>query len=345
MKNNIPENISIKRNSKLHLQQNHPIEILKRKIYDYFGDAFSKHDNFSEIVTTEKNFDLLLIPENHPSRRLTDTYYYDEFHVLRTHTSAHQIDLLKERNKSFLVTGDCYRRDEIDSTHFPVFHQMEGVKILDNSNENEVKKDLLTTLTGLIKHLFPDTLYRITDSYFPFTAPSFEFEIFWNDKWIEVLGCGCIHPQVLENGNCKNQNGWAFGMGLERLAMILFKIPDIRIFWSTDKRFLDQFYNGEIAEFKSYSKFPECYKDIAFWINEEFHYNDFCELVRETGDDLVESVKLIDEFTHPKTGLTSHCYRISYRSYDRSLTNQEINEKFSKLQNLVSQKLNLKIRM
>lgn len=343
--NNISENIKSKIGQKLHLQKNHPIEIIKRKIYDYFGDQFSKFDELPEVVSVEKNFDLLLIPQDHPSRRATDTYYENNSYVLRTHTSAHQIDLLTAGHNRFLVTGDCYRRDEIDSTHYPVFHQMEGIKTIPNASEQEVKKNLLNTLTGLVRHLFPDTLYRVTDSYFPFTHPSFEFEIFWNDKWIEVLGCGVIHSGVLKNAGRSNETGWAFGMGLERLAMILFNIPDIRIFWSKDDRFYKQFKSGEIIEFKPYSKYPICYKDIAFWVTNEYHYNDFCELVRETGQDLVENVQLIDEFKHPKTGLTSHCYRINYRSNDRSLTNEEINEKFTNLHILVAQNLKVTLRI
>lgn len=345
MKTNITQNISSKQNSKLHLQVNHPVEIIKKRIYKVFGSLFHKFENLSEVVNVTNNFDLLLIPQNHPSRKPTDTYYVDENTVLRTHTSAHQVELLRQGYEQFLVVGDCYRRDEIDSTHYPVFHQMEGVKIFKNTDELTVKNDLVETITTIIELLFPNAPYKLVDSYFPFTTPSYEVEVFWNNKWIEVLGCGLIHPDVMKNAGRENEQAWAFGLGLERLAMILFKIPDIRLFWSTDERFLNQFISGEIIEFKPYSKFPECYKDIAFWINEDYNYNDFCELVRDTGKDLVENVSLIDTFKHPKTGLTSHCYRVCYRSNERNLTNKEVNEMFFELQTLTSNNLHVKLRV
>lgn len=111
--------------------------------------------------------------------------------------------------------------------------------------------------------------------------------------------------------------GWAFGIGIERLAMVLFDVPDIRLFWSEDERLTSQFKDGQIAKFKPFSKFPACYKDISFWYDEDFHENDFCEVVRGVAGDLVEDVKLIDEFTHPKTKRKSKCYRINYQSMDR----------------------------
>lgn len=106
------------------------------------------------------------------------------------------------------------------------------------------------------------------DEYFPFTDPSLELEIFFNDDWVEILGSGVILDGVMQNGgrNIEKECGWAFGLGLERWAMKLFEIPDIRLFWSQDKRFLDQFKEGEIKKFKPYSKYPSCYKDLAFWI-------------------------------------------------------------------------------
>lgn len=341
--NNITDNIRSKIGRRLHLQKNHPLEIVKSKIYNYFGSEFIVFDDLSEIVSVKNNFDLLLIPEDHPSRKMTDSYYENESTVLRTHTSAHQVELMSRGITKFLVTGPCYRRDEIDSTHYPIFHQMEGIKILPRSTA-ETEKDLLNTLTGLVKHLFPGADSRITESYFPFTNPSYEIEICWNNKWIEVLGCGVIHPDVMENANQGGKVGWAFGMGLERLAMILFNIPDIRLFWTSDERFHEQFKHGQIVEFKPYSKYPSCYKDISFWIDQNYHYNDFCELVRETGQDLVEDVQLIDKFQHPKTGLVSHCYRINYRSNDRSLTNEEINARFANLHTLIAQRLNIVVR-
>ena len=125
--------------------------------------------------------------------------------------------------------------------------------------------------------------------------------------------------------------GWAFGQGLERLAMIMYNIPDIRLFWSEDTRFTSQFDSSHVGlnihqlpKFEPYSKYPVCYKDVSFWVTNDFHPNDFYELVRGVASELVESVECVSEFTHPKTGRVSHHYRINYRSMDRSLTNEEV---------------------
>jgi len=175
---------------------------------------------------------------------------------------------------------------------------------------------------------------RWGNDYFPFTHPSYELEIYFREEWMEVLGCGVIHPDILSAANRlsfeKNNDdkatsiGWAFGLGLERLAMILFSIPDIRLFWTEDTRFHSQFESGNIVDFQPYSKYPPCFKDVSFWLSSEFHSNDLMEIVRNITGDLVEQVVLLDEFVHPKTNRTSHCYRISYRSMDRSLTNEEV---------------------
>jgi len=170
---------------------------------------------------------------------------------------------------------------------------------------------------------------RWVDAYFPFTSPSWEMEIFFNQKWLEVLGCGVVHPVILQQCGLPQDRGWAFGLGLERLAMVLFDIPDIRLFWSEDSRFRNQFSNAsDISKikFKPYSKHPSCFKDISFWIPYGFHENNFYELVRSIVGDLCESVQLVDSFEHPKTGKKSHCYRINYRSMDRNLTNEEVDK-------------------
>jgi phenylalanyl-tRNA synthetase alpha chain len=318
----------------LHQRDNHPLNIIHRQICDYWGDSFTVFDDLSPIVSTTNAFDLLRIPADHVSRGVSDTYYVDATSVLRPHTSAHQVELLRRGPdmKRFLVTGDVYRRDEIDRSHYPVFHQMEGVKLLDDldpsltvEEANQViEKDLKSGLEGLASHLFGPVEMRWADEYFPFTHPSFELEILYDNEWMEVLGCGVIHPDILANAGRPNDRGWAFGLGLERLAMILFGIPDIRLFWSTDQRFHQQFRSGKIIKFQPYSKYPPCLKDMSFWLGDQFHVNDLNEIVRSVAGDLVEEVKLIDAFTHPKTGRTSQCYRIVYRSMDRNLTNEEI---------------------
>jgi phenylalanyl-tRNA synthetase alpha chain len=320
---NIPQSIWVRMGRNLHNKPNHPLCIIKEIIYKHFGSQFRSFDDLNPVVTTRQNFDELLIPKDHPARGLHDTYYVEPEKVLRTHTSAHQNELMRQGHRQFLVTGDVYRKDTIDATHYPVFHQMEGVLITED--DVNIEEYLKQTLGGLINTLFPGCEWRWASDYFPFTEPSFEVEVNYEGKWLEVLGCGVVHRQIMENNNLAQAKGWAFGLGLERLAMILFKIPDIRLFWSDDERFLKQFNSdGPITEFQPFSHYPSTHRDIAFWTTAEFSENDFSEMVREYGDDLVESLSLIDTFT--KGDRVSKCYRIVYRSNERTLTNDEVND-------------------
>jgi phenylalanyl-tRNA synthetase alpha chain len=358
---NITPQIESKINRNLHLKEKHPLSIIRTRIQSCPSlNSFKRFDNISPKVSTLHNFDALLIPNDHISRSLTDTYYYDRETVLRTHTTAHQVPLLMEGHEKFLITGDVYRRDDIDATHYPVFHQMDGVKLFHLGQtpvftREDIVKELKSDLETMIQYLFGNrvTSMRWIDEYFPFTDPSFELEIEFNGEWLEVLGCGLIRESILTNaGKDKSEyQGYAFGLGLERLAMILFNIPDIRLFWSTDPRFLSQFESidpnnpNDIVHFKPYSKYPLCYKDISFWLpTAKFADNDFYEIVRNIAGDLAESVKIVDNFTHPKTGRTSKCYRINYRSIDRTLTNEEIDQIQWKLRDEIVAKLGVELR-
>jgi phenylalanyl-tRNA synthetase alpha chain len=133
------------------------------------------------------------------------------------------------------------------------------------------EEELKELLTGLAKHLFGDVEMRWREDYFPFTEPSFELEVLFQEQWLEVLGCGVVHPEVLQAAGLRPEEveGWAFGLGLERLAMVLFGIPDIRLFWSSDERFVKQFRTGQLSRFVPYSKYPLCYKDVSFWLPQE----------------------------------------------------------------------------
>eukprot|EP01031_Cornospumella_fuschlensis_P031913 gene31913-38585_t len=251
--NNVPDSIYEKVGRNLHLQQNHPLNIIKKRIENYCNTYAAQHnqpsfqlfDNLEPIVTTKQCFDDLRVEPTHVSRRPSDTYYIDPDTVLRTHTSAHQTQFIRQGVQAFLCSGDVYRRDEVDASHYPVFHQMEGVRIYKDGkgkvDPKVIEADLKELLTGLARHLFGDVEMRWREDYFPFTQPSFELEVLYNGNWLEVLGCGVIHEDVLRNSDRSTDAGWAFGLGLERLAMVLFDIPDIRLFWSADRRFLDQF--------------------------------------------------------------------------------------------------------
>ena len=168
--------------------------------------------------------------------------------------------------------------------------------------------------------------------------------MFYQDEWLEVLGCGVIHADVLDRCGLASRRGWAFGLGLERLAMVLFAIPDIRLFWTDDERFHKQFKEGTVSTFKPYSKYPPVFKDIAFWCPESYVENDFNELARSIGGELIERVENIDTFTNPKTGKTSNCYRITYRSMDRSLTDVEINALQDSLRDEAASALSVELR-
>lgn len=358
--NNIPPGIKSKIGRDLFLQENnHPLATLKRRIETFFaqgyipGSTFFKcFDRLPQVVSVQQNFDDLLTPKDHPSRQLSDTYYVNDKMLLRCHMTAHQTTLLKEGHTAFLMVGDVYRRDEVDATHYPVFHQMDGVRVwdryelpptiqadLEKGNRDSavvfVMDDLKLHLSALVKDLFgSDIELRWVETTFPFTEPSLELEIYWEGQWLEVLGCGMIRDEILKNCEKSNTIGWAFGIGLERIAMVLHDIPDIRLFWTDDNRFMKQFQvqSDKPVKFVPYSKHPACYKDISFWLPSEdsettnFHDNDFFSLAREAAGDLVESIQLIDSFVHPKTRRKSVCYRILYRSMDRNLTNAEVDE-------------------
>eukprot|EP00939_MAST-03C_sp_MAST-3C-sp1_P002513 g2513.t1 len=344
---NVSDSIEAKIGRNLHLQKDHPLNMIKQKIENHFSgtrereddiyDASYKFfDDLSPVVDTASNFDNLLVPSDHVSRSRSDTFYIDETTVLRTHTSAHQTELIKSGHNAFLCTGDVYRRDTVDASHYPVFHQMEGVRVFDTKEISveelgrdeaveRVQAHLKLTLEGMVRSVFGNVDIRWVDAYFPFTDPSLEMEIYFQNEWLEVLGCGVIEQDILTHAGRQTEIGWAFGLGLERLAMVLYDIPDIRLFWSGDDRFLSQFSSkkGDV-KFSPFSKYPPCLKDISFWIADDFHENDIHDAARSVAGDLVEEVKLIDDFQHPKTGRSSHCYRVVYRSMERNLTNDEI---------------------
>lgn len=139
-----------------------------------------------------------------------------------------------------------------------------------------------------------------------------------------MLGCGVIHKDVLSRSGRGEEIGWAAGLGLERFAMRLFKVPDVRLFWSEDERFLNQFKEGEIVEFKEFSKYPGCYKDLSMWVKDSYNPNDLFGIIREVGGDLIETVDEIDTYHDKKGNRTSKTYKICFRSLERTLTNEEI---------------------
>lgn len=369
----------------LHNQKHHPLNLIRRRIQDFFygyarnprgNPLFSVYDNLSPVVNLRQNFDSLLVPPDHVSRKPTDSYYINSNLMLRAHTSAHQSDMVRAGLDAFLVIGDVYRRDAIDRTHYPVFHQIEGVRLFTESTlfpgltncclfengertsgkqawhtmdaVNKLEEDLKKCLLQLAIHLFgTDIEVRWTETTFPFTHPSWEMEIKYQGEWLEVLGCGIMEQEILHNAGTDSRVGWALGLGLERLAMILYKIKDIRLFWSQDTGFLSQFQVDDPyipIEYKPISQYPQCTNDISFWIPVNYEENDFYSLVRDIGGSMVEQVYIIDDYFHTKTKRRSHCYRIVYRHLEKTLSQEEVNLVHANIEKAVVKQLGGEIR-
>ena len=191
-----------------------------------------------EIEDDWHNFTALNTPEYHPARDMQDTFFLENNNIMRTQTSAIQIRAMEKMGapiKMFAI-GSTYRK-EMDATHAPMFHQIEGLYI----NKNVTLSDLTVTLRTLLSRFFErDIELRIRPSYFPFTEPSVEFDMKWGDKWLEICGAGMVHPNVLRNCNISpdNYQGFAFGFGWDRLAMLKYGLDDIRAFYDGDVRWL-----------------------------------------------------------------------------------------------------------
>jgi len=253
---NVTTSIAKKLPRKLHLNPSHPIGILRSIIETRFReDQYTHYSDIPPVVTVQQNFDSLNIPLEHPSRSRTDTYYVNADTVLRTHTSAHQAEIFRScPTPGFLISGDVFRRDAIDKSHYPAFHQMEGARVWTRNGKadlsSEIAKDLASlqktdlsvmedttslrdpnlsqqttsereaeaiskhlkrTLEGVVQEIFgraqlamgqtsPEKLVvRWIDAYFPFTSPSYELEVFWQDQWLELLGCGVVSQRVFRN--------------------------------------------------------------------------------------------------------------------------------------------------
>ncbi len=221
----------------------HPINQMKDSIMNLLISYGFEVIEGPEIETEEFNFDKLNIKKSHPARQMHDTFYVNNKHnLLRTHTSPVQIRGMLEKNPplAFISGGKVYRKDD-DSTHLPMFHQVEGILV-----DKDVSFGNLKSLIFKIIHsLFGNNIkIRFRPSYFPFTEPSAEVDILTDDqKWLEVLGCGIVNPKVLENSNINSTkySGFAFGLGIERIAMIKYGVKDIRDFYKSNLDFLQQF--------------------------------------------------------------------------------------------------------
>lgn len=373
---NIPSFVLEKLDRNLHLNESHPVGIIVWFIRQYFKSqtdySFTFYDNLSPIVSVENNFDKLLIKKDHPSRRPTDTYYINNNTVLRTHMTAHQPELLS--NGSFLAIGDVYRKDTVDRSHYYVFHQIDGVGFVPDGKDP--LEELKRVLSGLVEYLFPGCNYRFNEDYFPFTHSSLEIEVEYEGKWLEILGAGVTKQEILDSSGAKGRC-WAFGIGLERLCMLFFKISDIRYFWTADPKFTSQFKPRTITTFEPYSSLDTISKDISFYIKNtddvdikkitevvikkkgrektirqaEFEwkrYNDFCEWVRGVGCDYIESMDLGDSFSIVDSDQYSQTFRIKFSPTssmkDPAKLTEIANTTIEQLRDKIVEKFNVELR-
>ncbi len=291
-----------------------------------------------EIVPTDIHFDLFDFPADHPARSKSDTYYVDDNHILRTHTTVMWYYYLQDPDvKRRMAEGEpvgcfcfgkVYRKDEIDRNHMNVFHQIDGWYLAPKDKKIIGAKELEEALRGIGRAVFgPDTPLNIIPDTFPFTDPSRQMEVEKKGVWLEVLGSGVVKGSVLEKFGVDSSkwNGWAFGPGIERLAMVSMELPDIRLLWSQDERVKKQLKLGQ--KFKEVSKYPPIVRDISFIVHKDFIPNNYFDLIRDIGGDLVEEVHLLDKYENAEKfgpDKISYTYRITYRSIDRTLTTEEI---------------------
>lgn len=298
-----------------------------------------------EIVPASISFDLFDFPADHPARSKSDTYYVDDLNILRTHDTVFWYYYLndpkvkeritKGKSMGALCYGKVYRKDEIDSRHMNIFHQFGGWYIAPDSEEVQ-PEDLHKALGDIVHTVFgPEQVFRINKDTFPYTDPSFEVEV--NVKgtaaegpakgeWLEILGSGMPKKSVLKKMGVEGYQGWAFGFGIERLAIISMALPDIRLLWSTDERVKKQLKLGQ--PYREVSKYPPATRDISFIVKKDsFVVNDYFDLVRDVGGSSVEQVDLIDSYENDAkfgAGNMSYAYRVTYRSIDHTLTTEEV---------------------
>ena len=239
----------------LTLGSRHPISIVKNQIIDIFSTIGFNVSEGPEIEDDWHNFTALNLPEYHPARDMQDTFFVQTNPdvLLRTHTSSVQVRYMEQNQPPIrtISPGRVFRNEAISSRSHCIFHQVEGLYI----DKDVSFADLKQTLLYFTKEMFGKSKIRLRPSYFPFTEPSAEVDIYWGLKtetdyritkgtgWLEIMGCGMVDPNVLKNcGIDANEfNGFAFGMGIERIAMLLYQIGDIRMFYENDVRFLEQF--------------------------------------------------------------------------------------------------------
>lgn len=311
-----------------------------------------------EIVPTSMSFDLFDFPPDHPARSKSDTYYVDENNILRTHTTVMWYYYLNNEDvKKRMAIGEdvgafcfgkVYRKDEIDSKHMNVFHQIDGWYLIRKDKKIITVEDLKEALSGFAKAVFgSEVKYRFNPDTFPYTDPSLEMEVEKDGQWLEVAGAGVVKGSTLEKLGIDSTkwNGWAFGPGIERFAMISMDLPDIRLLWSEDPRIKKQLHLGN--KYIPVSKYPPVTRDISFVVSNDFVPNNYFDLIRDLGGDLVEQVELLDKYENTEKfgeGKLSYTYRIIYRSPEKTLLSEEIDAIQNKIYAETARQFNAELR-
>jgi phenylalanyl-tRNA synthetase alpha chain len=311
-----------------------------------------------EIVPVGACFDLFNFPPDHPARSKSDTYFVNDDQILRPHTTVmwhYHLNLPEVKARvargeavGAWSYGKVYRKDEIDRRHMNVFHQIDGYYLARKDDKKIGLKELQDVLVAVGKAVYgPDLKHRFNPDTFPYTDPSLEMEAEVGGKWVELVGSGVVHDKVLDNlgVDSKEWNGWAFGSGLERLAILSMDLPDIRLLWSNDERVKRQLKLGQ--KYKEVSKFPPITRDISFVVPSGFVPNDYFDLIRDIGGDLVEEVSLLDKYENQEkfgAGKISYTYRIIYRSPERTLTVGEIEPIQEKITEETKKQFNAEVR-
>ena len=310
-----------------------------------------------EVISTKILFDLFNFGADHPARSKSDTYYVDDENVLRTHDTVmwyYYLNLPEIKQKiaegqdlGVMCYGKVYRKDEIDRHHMNIFHQMGGLYLQPDSKGIMPIDELKNVLSQIVQSTFGiDVKYRFLEDTFPYTDPSLQIEVEVNNKWVEIMGGGMPRKSVLKEFGLEGYNGWAFGFGLERLAIVSMELPDIRLLWSTDARVQKQLVLGN--KFKEVSKFPAIVRDISFVVPNSFIPNDYFDRIRELGEGFVEEVNLLDKYENAKKfgeGKLSYTFRITYRHLDRTLTNSEVNDFHTKIEQMTTSEFGGVIRV
>lgn len=311
-----------------------------------------------EIVPVDISFDLFDFAPDHPARSKSDTYYVDDKNILRTHTTVMWYYYLQDPGvKARMAAGEpvgcfcfgkTYRKDEIDRHHMNVFHQIDGWYLAPKEKKIIGIQELQEALLAFAKAVFgQDVKYRFNPDTFPYTDPSLEMEVDKNGKWLEVGGSGVVKGSVLEKFGVDSAkwNGWAFGPGIERFAMVSMDLPDIRLLWSEDERVKKQLKLGH--KFVEVSKFPPITRDISFVVNNDFVPNNYFDLIRSIGGDLVEEVTLLDKYENAEKfgpDKTSYTYRVIYRSPERTLKTEEVDLLQARLYEETKTRFNAQLR-